>query len=79
VKDDGVGIEPATINREMPGHFGLPGMRERASRIGGKLTLVSAAVSGTEVKLIVPGETIFRNIHPAWASRLGKLRNLFSR
>jgi hypothetical protein len=35
-------------------------MRERAARIVGKLTLVSSASSGTEIKLVVPGSIIYR-------------------
>jgi nitrate/nitrite-specific signal transduction histidine kinase len=35
-------------------------MRERAARIGSKLTVVSAPNAGTEVALIVPGSVIFR-------------------
>jgi signal transduction histidine kinase len=73
VKDDGVGIEPAVLDRGKEGHFGLEGMRQRAGRIGGRLTLTSAPGSGTEVKLIVPGRIIFRTIGPAWVSALGKL------
>jgi signal transduction histidine kinase len=35
-------------------------MRERAARIGGKLTLGSSSRSGTEIRLTVPGGIIFR-------------------
>jgi ligand-binding sensor domain-containing protein/signal transduction histidine kinase len=64
VGDNGTGIDPAIADRGKDGHFGLQGMRERAARIGGKLTLVSSSNSGTEVKLIVPGGIIFRKIMP---------------
>jgi signal transduction histidine kinase len=36
------------------GHFGLPGMRERAKLMGGGLTVWTAAESGTEIELIIP-------------------------
>jgi signal transduction histidine kinase len=36
------------------GHFGLHGMRERAKLMGGKLTVWTAAESGTEIELILP-------------------------
>jgi len=36
------------------GHFGLHGMRERARLMGGKLTVWTAAESGTEIDLIIP-------------------------
>ena len=60
VSDNGVGIEPAIVERGKDGHFGLQGMRERAKRIGGKLTVHSSA-SGTEVTVVVPGGISFRN------------------
>lgn len=37
-------------------NWGLPGMRERAERIGAKLTLWSRFNAGTEVELLVPHE-----------------------
>lgn len=60
VKDNGVGIDPAIVSQGKNQHFGLQGMRERADRIGGKLTLVSSPTSGTEVIVTVPGSTVFR-------------------
>jgi signal transduction histidine kinase len=62
VGDNGIGIDPAIADRGKDGHFGLPGMRERAARIGGKLTLVSSSNSGTEIRLVVPGAIIFRKM-----------------
>jgi signal transduction histidine kinase len=57
--DDGRGI-PEDISREgRIGHFGLRGMRERASQIGAALTISSSAQNGTEVRLVVPGGKIF--------------------
>ena len=60
VRDNGIGIDPAIAGRGKEGHFGLQGMRERADRIVGKLTIASSATSGTEVKLVVPGSIIYR-------------------
>jgi signal transduction histidine kinase/streptogramin lyase len=60
VSDNGTGIDPAIADSGKDGHFGLQGMRERATRIGGKLTLGSSSSSGTEIKLVVPGGIIFR-------------------
>ena len=45
VKDNGVGIDPLVLSHGKNHHFGLQGMKERADRIGGKLTLVSSASS----------------------------------
>jgi signal transduction histidine kinase/ligand-binding sensor domain-containing protein len=61
VSDDGVGIDPGIARDGKDGHFGLQGMRERAARIGGRLTLVSSS-SGTDVTLVVPGSIAFRNL-----------------
>jgi hypothetical protein len=60
VKDNGRGLEPIIAAEGKEEHFGLQGMRERAVRIGAKLTLVSSATSGTEITLIVPGDIAFR-------------------
>jgi len=76
VNDNGIGIEPAVSDKGKDGHFGLQGMRERAARIGGKLTLVSSASSGTEITVVVPGSIVFRK---ASATPLSKLRELFRR
>jgi signal transduction histidine kinase/ligand-binding sensor domain-containing protein len=74
VNDNGIGIEPTVSDKGRDGHFGLQGMRERAARIGGKLTLVSSANSGTEITVVVPGGIVFRK---ASATPLSKLRDLF--
>ncbi len=76
VSDHGTGIDPAVADRGKDGHFGLQGMRERAARIGGKLTLVSSSNSGTEIRLIVPGAIIFRKRMPARRSLFTKIKNL---
>jgi signal transduction histidine kinase len=60
VSDDGRGIDPAVAENGKPGHFGLQGMRERAARIGARLSLVSSANSGTQVTLVVPGSVVYR-------------------
>ena len=64
VKDKGVGIDPGFLDKGKDGHYGLQGMRERSARIGGKLSLFSSAASGTEIRLVVPGNIIFRAATP---------------
>jgi signal transduction histidine kinase len=76
VNDNGIGIEPTVSDTGKDGHFGLQGMRERAARIGGKLTLVSSASSGTEMSVVVPGSIVFRKAN---ATPLSKLRDIFRR
>jgi nitrate/nitrite-specific signal transduction histidine kinase len=41
------------------GHFGMPGVRERAALIGGKLTVWSTPGSGTEVELTIPASRAY--------------------
>src|SRR6267142_2001374 len=55
LRDDGSGIDPQVLSGHgHEGHYGLRGMRERAKLLGGKLTVWSERVSGTEVELIIP-------------------------
>ncbi len=55
VRDDGKGMDAAAISGQgSKGHYGLPGMRERAKLIGGKLEVWSEIAAGTEVELTVP-------------------------
>ena len=60
IRDDGKGIAPAIIEQGWrSGHYGLPGMRERAQSIGGKLDVWTGSGAGTEVQLSVPGRIAF--------------------
>ena len=60
VIDNGIGIDSAITQCGKEGHFGLQGMQERAARIGGKLSILTSAKSGTEIRLTVSGGVIFR-------------------
>jgi signal transduction histidine kinase len=77
VSDNGTGIDLAIANGGKDGHFGLEGMRERAGRIGGKLTVVSSSSSGTEIKLVVPGGIVFGKTTPVRRSFLTKITSIF--
>lgn len=54
VTDNGRGFEPRTIRRAGR-HLGLVSMRDRASGVGGKLTVQSAPGKGTTIEMEVPG------------------------
>lgn len=54
VRDNGKGIDPKVLGARRPGHWGLPGVRERAERIGGQLKIWSEDEAGTEIELTVP-------------------------
>src|SRR5271157_4747793 len=60
VRDDGKGIDSEVLKAGgRAGHYGLPGMRERANRFGGKLDFWSEAGAGTEAVLTVPGAAAY--------------------
>ena len=74
IRDNGCGIDPEVLRAGREGHWGLPGMHERAEKIGAKLRVWSRAAAGTEVELTVPGHVAFQS--PAtrrsreWIARL---------
>jgi signal transduction histidine kinase/ligand-binding sensor domain-containing protein len=54
IRDNGKGIDPKVLDaggRE--GHYGLPGMHERAKLAGGRLVVRSRVNSGTEAEIII--------------------------
>ena len=51
VTDDGRGFDPTKVP---DGHLGLAGMRSRAERLGGRLTVTSTPGSGTTIEVVVP-------------------------
>jgi len=71
VRDDGKGIDAAVLSAQSrEGHYGLPGMRERASIIGGKLTVWSEVDAGTEVELRLPADIAYISARRgSWFSR----------
>ncbi|MEU2380478.1 GAF domain-containing sensor histidine kinase [Streptomyces misionensis] len=54
VADDGDGFDPAAVGRAGR-HLGLVSMRDRASGVGGTLTVESAPGKGTTIEMEVPG------------------------
>jgi signal transduction histidine kinase/ligand-binding sensor domain-containing protein len=55
IRDDGRGMDPNILKQGgQPGHWGLPGARERAKQVGARLDFWSEAGAGTEVQLTVP-------------------------
>jgi len=61
IRDDGKGIDAKYLDRgSRAGHWGLPGMRERAKAFGGRLEIWSQQAAGTEVELTVPASIAYR-------------------
>lgn len=73
VRDDGSGIDPRVLDAGgRPGHWGIPGVRERVKLIGAEFDLWSEAAAGTEIQITVPAARAYAR------SRSGPFR-LFSR
>jgi signal transduction histidine kinase/ligand-binding sensor domain-containing protein len=64
IRDNGKGIDRKVIEAgARQGHWGLPGVRERAKRIGAWLKLWSEPGAGTEAELTVPARIAYRKGH----------------
>ena len=74
VSDNGKGFDQPVVGEAgRAGHFGLPGMRERAKLAGGKLALLSGRDAGTEVELTIPAALAYAESPAATKPRsLGK-------
>ena len=60
IRDDGKGIDLNVLNQgRRVGHWGLPGIRERAKQIGARLEFWSETGAGTEVELTVPASVAY--------------------
>ena len=63
IRDNGKGIDRNVLEQgARPGHWGLPGVRERAKRIGARLKLWSEPGAGTEAELTVPARIAYRTV-----------------
>jgi signal transduction histidine kinase/ligand-binding sensor domain-containing protein len=71
IRDNGKGIDSKIIEHgARPGHWGLPGVRERAKRIGAQVKLWSEPGAGTEAELTVPARIAYRTVHRRQRLRL---------
>jgi ligand-binding sensor domain-containing protein/signal transduction histidine kinase len=73
-RDDGAGIDPGIMaHGGRAGHYGLPGMRERAHKIGAKLDIYSRLGAGTEIELRIPAKVAYLPAHESrghWLQRI---------
>jgi signal transduction histidine kinase len=73
IRDDGKGIDRNILQEgARAGHWGLPGARERAKRIGGRFDIWSEAGAGTEIELTVPASKAYAR--PQAQRRFGLFR-----
>lgn len=61
IRDDGKGIDPQVLAGKA-GHFGLPGMHERAKLVGGRLEVWSKRNQGTEIQLSIPAGNAYTEL-----------------
>lgn len=73
VKDNGEGIDRAVLHAGRTGHFGLAGMRERASFLRASLVFTSSDGGGTEVILTLPHEVLEEGNQPSVRTRIRRL------
>jgi ligand-binding sensor domain-containing protein/signal transduction histidine kinase len=63
IRDNGKGIDPKVLDAgEREGHYGLPGMHERAKLAGGRLVVKSRVNSGTEAEIIIPAALAYAKL-----------------
>ena len=77
IRDNGKGIDREVLEQgSRPGHWGLPGMRERAKRIGAQVKLWSEPGAGTEAELTVPARIAYLTVHRRQRLRLFRKRKV---
>jgi signal transduction histidine kinase len=54
VADDGVGVDPAKMDRRAEGHLGLRLLVDRVQSLGGQLVVTSGVGQGTTVQADLP-------------------------
>ncbi len=72
VQDNGCGINEEILNLGRPGHYGIAGMKERAERLGGSISIRSRVGEGTEVDLSVPAHLLYQDGLPHSGSWLAE-------
>jgi signal transduction histidine kinase len=75
IRDDGKGIDSSVLKEgARTGHFGLPGMHERAQSLGGRLKIWSEPGAGTETELTVPARIAYVKFSTSngWWGSLGR-------
>jgi signal transduction histidine kinase/streptogramin lyase len=79
IRDNGKGIDRRVLEAgARQGHWGLPGVRERAKRIGARLKLWSELGAGTEAELTVPARMAYVTLHRRERLRLFRRRKVKS-
>jgi signal transduction histidine kinase/ligand-binding sensor domain-containing protein len=74
IRDNGKGLDPKVLDAGgRDGHYGMPGMYERAKLAGGRLVVRSAANSGTEAEITIPAARAYaKSRSPRRSAFLGR-------
>ena len=75
IRDDGKGIDSNVLKEgTRTGHWGLPGMHERAQSMGGRLKIWSEPGAGTEAELTVPARIAYEKFSTGngWWAKFGR-------
>jgi two-component system NarL family sensor kinase len=56
IADDGVGVDPSSLDRRGEGHLGLTLLRDRVESLGGDLRITPGAAGGTTLTATIPVE-----------------------
>jgi signal transduction histidine kinase len=74
IYDDGAGIDESVLaSGSKPGHWGLVGMHERATGIGGRLGIWARPGAGTQVQLSIPARVIYVDTRQARWKRFTRM------
>jgi signal transduction histidine kinase/ligand-binding sensor domain-containing protein len=66
IRDDGCGMDGATLKEGRPNHWGLRGMHERAKKIRAGFEVWSRQGAGTEIELRVPARLAYLKNGRGW-------------
>lgn len=73
VRDDGIGLDPAVLKLgHRKGHWGLPGMQERALGFGAELRVFSQRNAGTEIQLRIAGSVAYMSRPRTFFARIAR-------
>jgi signal transduction histidine kinase len=80
IQDDGIGLPPAMLTHgKRDGHWGLPGMRERAGHLHGVLALSNVPDGGARIMLTVPGRTVYVRPASTWQALARRWQGVVNR
>lgn len=62
VIDNGIGFDPYSIQERKPHSYGLSGLKERVTQLGGHISLHSKIGNGTEILAVIPRKGVMAHV-----------------